>query len=169
MEMNEEIVQQIFDELLSSLEPLETRNAALLNLLKAKGLASDEELAPYLEQAGNASGVRWLAARIRIRSLISSAMKPTKQHVEAEGAKPKPETLEPHSETGKEAAEKAEAKADVKPEHETDDQLKAEKTVPAAAEKNESKRESAKINSESDTEKTIEDVKDKEDGKVNAA
>jgi hypothetical protein len=73
--MGEEVVQQIVDEVFSSLEPLDTQGAALLAFLKAKGIASDEELAPFLKQAGNTSSVRWLAARVRIKSLISSAMK----------------------------------------------------------------------------------------------
>jgi hypothetical protein len=75
--MDEAIVHQILDELLSALEPLDTHSAALLQFLKAKGIATDEDLAPFLEQAGNASNVRWLAARVRINSLISSAMKIT--------------------------------------------------------------------------------------------
>jgi hypothetical protein len=164
--MNEEIIHQIFDELLSSLEPLETQNSALLALLKAKGLVNDEELVPYLEQAGNTSGVRWLGTRVRIRSLISSAMKPTEQPVETEGSKPTLEKLEPSVETSKGAAEGTEAKADVKPHQETDDHSKTEKPIPAAAEKNENKKESTKINSESDTKK-IEDAK--KDGTENAA
>lgn len=73
--MDEQVVQKIVDEVLSSLEPLDTQSAAVLQFLKAKGIASDEELAPYLEQAGNASSVRWLAARVRIKSLLASAMK----------------------------------------------------------------------------------------------
>src|ERR1700731_152281 len=73
--MDEAILQQIFDELFSSLEPLETQNAALLQFLKAKGIATNEELAPYLEEAGNASNVRWRAVRVRTAALISSAMK----------------------------------------------------------------------------------------------
>jgi hypothetical protein len=79
IEMDEAILQQIFDELFSSLEPLETQNAALLQFLKAKGIATDEELAPYLEQAGNASNVRWRGVRVRTAALISSALKPPEQ------------------------------------------------------------------------------------------
>jgi len=86
--MDEDIVKQIFDELLSSLEPLETKTAALLSLLKAKGIANDEELAPFLEQAGNASNVRWRAMRVRTAALISSAMTPPGQQAEAGAAKP---------------------------------------------------------------------------------
>lgn len=88
--MDEAIVQQIVDELFSALEPLDTQTDAVLQFLKAKGIASDEELAPYLEQAANASNVRWLAARVRIRSLISSAMKTE----ETKPAAPQPEIQE---------------------------------------------------------------------------
>jgi hypothetical protein len=77
--MDEAILQQIFDELFSALEPLETQNAALLQFLKAKSIATDEELAPYLEQAGNASNVRWRGVRVRTAALISSALKPPEQ------------------------------------------------------------------------------------------
>ena len=94
--MDESIVRQIVDELISSLEPLETQSAALLQFVKDKGLASDETLAPYLEQAANASDVRWRAFRLRTLSLISSAMKtPDKEQKE----KPKPREKEGSEQT----------------------------------------------------------------------
>jgi hypothetical protein len=74
--MDESLLPQIIDELISSLEPLETQTTALLQFVKDKGIASDQALAPYLEQASNASNVRWRAFRLRTLALINSAMKP---------------------------------------------------------------------------------------------
>jgi hypothetical protein len=73
--MDEELIQEILDELFSSMEDLETRTQAILQFLEQKGLANQEELAPHLEQAANASNVRWRAARVRINHLVSGAIK----------------------------------------------------------------------------------------------
>jgi len=80
--MDEKIVQEILHELYSSLEGVETQSGAILQLIKDKNLASEEELAGYLEQAGNASEVRWRAVRARVDHLVSSAM-----NAEEEGKK----------------------------------------------------------------------------------
>jgi hypothetical protein len=74
--MDQNVVQEMLHELFASLEALDTQTSAIRQLLKDKGIATEQELAPYLEQAGNASGVRWLAMRVRIDYLLSSAMKP---------------------------------------------------------------------------------------------
>jgi cobalamin biosynthesis protein CobT len=120
--MDEEIVRQILDEIFSSLEPLDTHTSALLQFLKAKGIAADEELAPFLEQAGNASSVRWRAARVRIGSLISSAMKSADRHPETQtpivdqknseaAAKASKENQEDSSEPAAKAAQASEDKS----------------------------------------------------------
>jgi hypothetical protein len=101
--MDPKIMEQILDELFSSLEALETRSAALLQLVKDKRLASDEELASCLEQAGNASSVRWRAARARINYLLSTVLnapEPVAEKKPAQTADPEPAddtTVEPNA------------------------------------------------------------------------
>jgi hypothetical protein len=76
--MNNEAIREILNDLFSQLERLETQSEAILQFLKEKKRVTDKQLAPYLEQAGNASSVRWRAARVRIEHLLSP------EHPEAE-------------------------------------------------------------------------------------
>jgi hypothetical protein len=73
--MDPEITDHIFDELFPVFQGLETQNAAILQLLKDKGIVDDDELAPYLEEAAKSSSVRWQVARIRVAKLIAEAEK----------------------------------------------------------------------------------------------
>src|SRR4029077_13603246 len=68
--MNSEAIKEIFNELFSQLERLGRQRAAIPQFLKEKKRVTDKQLAPYLEQAGNASNVRWRAARARINHLL---------------------------------------------------------------------------------------------------
>jgi hypothetical protein len=85
--MDENVVREMLHELFTSLEALETQSSAITQLLKGKGITNEEELAPYLERAGNASNVRWLAARVRMDHLLSSAMKGAEQEAKKEPPK----------------------------------------------------------------------------------
>lgn len=98
--MNENIMQEIVHELFSSLEALETQSAAILQFLKDKGLADEKELAPYLEQSGNASSVRWRGARVRIDHLISSAIAAAEREAKKELPKPREDGKESSSTGG---------------------------------------------------------------------
>ena len=70
-----EPIKEVLGELFGLLEAQETNGTAILQFLKDAGLATDEKLAPYLEQAGNASSVKWRAARMRMEFLLSPVQK----------------------------------------------------------------------------------------------
>jgi hypothetical protein len=74
---NPEPIKEILEALFSLLEALETQSLALTQFLKDEGIASDEKLAPYLDRAGNASSVKWRAARARMQYLLSPVAKKT--------------------------------------------------------------------------------------------
>src|ERR1700692_3846287 len=74
-DMDPKITEEILNDLIPSLEALEMKSAAVLEFLKKEGIATDEKLAPYLEQAASASNVRWRAVRVRMERLLSSVEK----------------------------------------------------------------------------------------------
>jgi hypothetical protein len=86
--MDDKIAQEILDVLFSSLEAMESQSTAVLQFLKAKDLATDEELAPHIQQAENAASVRWRAARVRINYLLAGAMKQAEKSEANEEHKP---------------------------------------------------------------------------------
>ena len=102
--MEKDIVREILDELFSSLETLETQSAVILRFVKDKGLASEQDLAPYFEQAGNASNVRWRAARVRIDHLLASAFNAAERKAEEESPKPEDKNEESANKAGAEAS-----------------------------------------------------------------
>src|SRR6202790_4842217 len=108
-ENNNNIVQEILHDLFSSMETLETQNTAILQCLKDKGIATDEELASHLEQAGNASSVRWRGVRVRADYLFASAIKAAEQATEKEPPRPTDNTQEAKAAT-KQSDEKETAK-----------------------------------------------------------
>jgi hypothetical protein len=70
--MDLEIASQILDELFPLLEEQDTQISAVLQFLQDKRTAANDDLAPYLERAGNASNVRWRAVRVRLESLLTA-------------------------------------------------------------------------------------------------
>jgi len=102
--MDPTIADEILNDLIPSLEALETKSAAVLEFLKKEGIASDEKLAPYLEQAASASNVRWLAVRVRMERLLSSVEKESEdKKANKQEASAERESTEPAKTTKQEA------------------------------------------------------------------
>ena len=84
--MSENPIKQILGDLLPYFEELEAKSSAILQLLRDKQIASDEELSHYLEHAAEASNVKWRAARVRFEHLFAASPDST--------GKPKTETAD---------------------------------------------------------------------------
>ena len=96
--MSENPIKQVLSDLLPYFEALEAQSSAVIQLLQDKQIVNDEELNRYLHQAGDASSVKWRAARVRMEHLFAVSPDPKRE--------PKKETAEKKTET----AEKKELK-----------------------------------------------------------
>jgi len=82
--VNVDLIQELVNELTSSLEDIETQQRALFQFLKDRGDFTDEQFTAYLSQAGKASGVRWRAVRVRLDHLIEGEKAREEKAAEAE-------------------------------------------------------------------------------------
>jgi hypothetical protein len=85
--VSENPVEEVLKDLFRYFELLETESRAIRQFLKENGIATDEKLAPYLEQAANASNVKWRAATVRMERLFAVAAQPAETQVEKIGNK----------------------------------------------------------------------------------
>src|ERR1700722_13603802 len=91
-------IEEIFDEVFTLLQDLETRSVAVLEYLQEQGGVTDEKLTPYLARAAAASDVRWRAARARMEHLLApkpkSATEVGKDEKTTNGSQPRPQAKE---------------------------------------------------------------------------
>jgi len=117
----ENTVKEILDDLIPAMEVVEAQSMAVLRFLKENGIATEEQLEPYLQQGADTSNVKWRAVRVRLEHLLTSAMGRIQ-----EASEKKPQEAEPP------VAE------DKKPEQETTEAAKPTDQVAATEEKKES-------------------------------
>ena len=82
--MAENNFREALEELLDYLEQVETQSGAVLQFLRDKGIVTDENFAPYLDKAGDATSVKSRAMRARFDFLFTTDdVKPATEGVEA--------------------------------------------------------------------------------------
>jgi hypothetical protein len=126
--VDQNVTDYLLQELLPAFEDLDAQSAAILSFLKDRGIATDEALKPYLEQAGMASSVKWRAVRARLAHLLAPPPKAATEVAKKEPETPKEEASKADNETkaGKPSADqgpkdsaqgesKPDAKAEFKP------------------------------------------------------
>lgn len=64
-------IAEIFEDVFTLMQDLETRSVAVFEYMQEQGGATDEKLAPYLDRAAGAADVRWRAARARMEHLLA--------------------------------------------------------------------------------------------------
>ena len=111
--MSENPTEQVLSDLFRYIEVLETQNRAILQLLRDRGIVTDEQFAPYLETAATASDVKWRAARVRMEHLFTNVPEP-KAQVSENAKKETPKKEQPTREASEveSAKERAGAPAD---------------------------------------------------------
>jgi len=85
--MRDNPAEQVLSDQFGYLELLETQSGALLHFLKDHKIASDEQLAPYMEQSADASSIKWRAARVRMQHLFAVSQD---NEASASGVRPRP-------------------------------------------------------------------------------
>jgi hypothetical protein len=83
--VDENVIDELLDALLSPLEAAEARSLALLQALMQARVLTEEQLAPFLKQAENASEIKARGLRIRLKRILSDVAR------DAERAKKKTE------------------------------------------------------------------------------
>jgi hypothetical protein len=146
-----EPLKEIFEEMFALLESLETQNIAVLQFLKDEGIARDEKLAPYLERAGNASSVKWRAARARMEHLLTPIPQAAKETAKATAETPKLEKAASETSENKDTAKgntESEKSSDVNSGHVETGPPKAESADRKSERENQDLRKSKKAKAE---------------------
>ena len=130
--MDDKITRELLDELLPALERLETQNLAALQFIKdqEKGV---EKLAPYLEQAEKASGVKWMAIRARVNHLLDGAAREAERTAEKSAETQAKSVGLATKVEGKKQSEGAQPKETIKPEKVQDPKKTSEPRQPEPA------------------------------------
>lgn len=82
--MKEELLDELLDAIVPSLEAAEAQTAALFQLLQEKNIISADEHARLVAQAANASDIKARATRLRLKRVLTSALDDLEKQKEPE-------------------------------------------------------------------------------------
>lgn len=154
--MDVHVAQELLNELGSAIENLETQQNALFQFLKDKGIVADDDIARYLTEAGDASNIRWRAARVRLEHLIEASEKEEERKLHAAPkAKEEEKTPQPQSKAATKASKAENEVESPAPQSETKETTQETKKPEEQPEQKPSKED----NDRSDTPSTNRDEK----------
>lgn len=133
-------LRELLDELISSLERLEARSDAIHQFLIGKRKVTEKSLAPYTEQAANASEVRWRAFRVRAEALLAAGTRELEKNANSEKAKAEQSGAEEAKKPGSGSDESAKSQGERKP---GEDKGQTDRQAQAAESKQEPKVKAA--------------------------
>jgi len=70
--VDEKLIDEILDAVLPPIEAAESQTAAVIQLLRERGILNDDDFARFQEQAENASEIRSRAMRLRLKRILSA-------------------------------------------------------------------------------------------------
>ncbi len=144
--MDEKVIDELLDAILPMLASAESQSTAALQAVKQSGALTEEQLAPLIEQASNATEIKMRATRLRLKRVLTAAVsdfendhkkKNEEEQKSAESAEKKAESDDKESDhqktegPPKESAEPKKKASEPKP-RAAGDQEKQTKPQPAA-------------------------------------
>ena len=110
--MSDNPVKEVVTDLFQHLEALETRCAALVQLVKEKGVGTEEEFARCEQQASEASSIKWRAARLRMEHLFAIVPEHSDKAPGAQEGHPETKSQDQSKKHSDEAADKSRKKSE---------------------------------------------------------
>ena len=103
--MDENVIDEFLESILSALASAETQSAALLQVLRETKNVSEEQLTKAMDQASNATEIKMRATRLRLKRILTAAISELEKQQTKKEDKVEPEKKKPEQDDSGKAAE----------------------------------------------------------------